>query len=154
MGCHADVYLPAQQPIPADTLITIRRSQCFGTCPDYTVSISADGAVKFEGREFVKTKGVAKGSISPDAVRQLIAAFENAKFFSLRDSYKSAEDGCPEQWTDSPSVETTLRLNGKTKSIHHYHGCMDDRGRTVYPAALTELENRIDEIAGTKRWIE
>ena len=150
----AEAYFLPQQSIPADTLITLRRSQCFGECPDYTVSIAADGTVTFEGREFVKTKGVAKGSISPDSVRQLIAAFENAQFFSLRDSYQSAKDGCPEEWTDHPSAQTSLRLNGKTKSIYHYHGCMEEGGRITYPAVLTQLENRIDEIVGTKRWID
>jgi hypothetical protein len=153
MGCRAQTYLLPQQPIPADTMITLSRSQCFGSCPDYKVSVTGDGTVTFEGREFVKTKGVAKGSITSDAVRQLIAAFETATFFSLRDAYETAKDGCPEKWTDNPTVLTSLRLNGKTKVISHYHGCKDSIGNS-YPNGLTELENRIDELSGTRQWIK
>ena len=148
---HVEPYSPPQKPIPPDALITLTRSECFGKCPDYTVSVTADGTVTFEGRKFVKTKGVAKDSVSLDAVRQLIAAFEDAGFFSLRDSYPSDEDKCS-YWTDHPSVRISLRLNGKTKSIYHYHGCVDEARRT-YPAGLTELEDRIDEVLGTQGWI-
>ena len=154
VGCHTTAYLPPQQPIPDDTLITIKRSICYGTCPDYTVTIAADGTVTFEGREFVKTKGVAKATITREALRQLIEAFENSKYFSLNDSYRTKKDGCPEVWTDADTVTTSIRINGKTKSISHYHGCEDDQGRSTYPKGLTQLEDQIDKIAGTKQWIE
>ena len=146
--------LSQQQPIPADTLIMLKRSVCFGTCPDYTLTVSADGGVIFEGREFVKVKGVTKGTISVEKVRQLIAQFDSAKYFSLNDKYETEKDGCPEVWIDNPSAVTSIRINGKSKSVSHYHGCQEGRGTSVYPKALTDLENQIDEIVGTKRWIE
>src|SRR6059058_5801427 len=36
--------------IPKDTLITLERTACFGTCPVYKLTISADGKVAFEGK--------------------------------------------------------------------------------------------------------
>lgn len=156
VGCgNGPAHLsPQQQPIPADTLIMLKRSACFGTCPDYRLTVSADGGVIFEGREFVKVKGVTKGTISLEKVRQLIAQFDSAKYFSLNDKYETEKDGCPEVWTDNPSVVTSIRINGKSKSVSHYHGCQEGRGTSVYPKGLTDLENQIDEIVGTKRWIE
>jgi hypothetical protein len=154
IGCRSrdSAILLPQGPIPDDILITLRRSVCYGPCPDYTVTIAADGTVTFEGRQFVKTKGIAKGSLSREGMRQLIAEFERANYFSLNDKYQSAEDGCPEQWTDAPTAVTSIRINGKSKSVLHYHGCQD--GQVVYPKALTALENKIDEIVGTNRWVK
>lgn len=117
VGCHTPAYVSPQQQIPDDTLITIKRSICYGSCPDYTVTIAADGTVTFEGREFVRTKGIAKATISRENLRKLIAAFENAKYFSLNNSYRTAKDGCPEEWTDAPTVVTSIKINGRFKSI-------------------------------------
>jgi len=154
VACQSAAYLAPQEPIPADTLITIKRTVCYGTCPDYTVTVAADGAVVFEGRQFVKTKGIAKSNISLDVLRQLLAEFDRVKYFSLNDRYQSAMDGCPEVWTDNPSVITSIRINGKIKSISHYYGCQTGTGGSIYPKDLTQLETKIDELVGTDRWIK
>jgi Domain of unknown function (DUF6438) len=145
---------PESQEIPADTAIMLERTICFGTCPAYKLTISADGAVVFDGMEFVKTSRIVHSKISKDQLKQLIAEFERAQYFSLRESYYSEEDGCPEFWTDSPTVTTSLRINGQYKSIIHYWGCQENNGESIYPKALFDLENKIDEIVGTKEWIE
>ncbi len=154
IGCHTPAYHSPQQPIPGDTLITLKRSVCYGPCPDYTVTIAADGTVTFDGRKYVKVSGVSKATISSESVRQLIARFDKAGFFSLNDSYRSKKDGCPEEWTDAPTVVTSIIVNGRSKTIDHYHGCEENQGSSVYPKGLTELENQIDELAGTKQWIK
>jgi hypothetical protein len=116
------------------------------------VTISADGKITFEGRQFVKTKGAAHGSITLEGLRQLLAEFDKARYFSLRDKYETETDGCPEYWTDNPTAVTSIRVNGKSKSISHYQGCRD--GEVAYPKALTELEDRIDQIVDSKQWIQ
>lgn len=143
----------SEPSIPKDTLITLSRTSCFGYCPNYTLTISADGVVTFEGREYVKTKGTVKSRISRKQLQQLISEFKNLNYFSLRDQYQSEEDGCSTVWTDYPSATTSIRINGKSKSILHYYGCHKDPGNAMYPKGLTELETRIDEIVGTERWI-
>jgi hypothetical protein len=146
--------VPQEKPIPDDTLITLQRTVCFGACPDYKLTITADGTVTFEGREFVKVKRTVKGRISRDDLRSLIAAFEAASYFSLNDSYSTQKDGCPEVWTDNPTAVTSIRMNGKTKTISHYYGCQTGSGTSVYPNALTYLETQIDQIVGTEKWIK
>src|SRR5579862_9270632 len=69
--------------IPSDTKIVLERTACFGSCPIYKLTISADGTVEFEGKDFVQVKGNAKGKISTDAVHQLVVAFDEIKYFSL-----------------------------------------------------------------------
>ena len=52
--------------------------------------------------------------------------------------------------TDMPSAITSIRLKGKSKTVSHYYGCGDSG---VLPK-LTALENKIDEVAGTQKWIK
>jgi hypothetical protein len=148
------LYLTQEKPIPADTLITLERTVCYGPCPIYKVTVTADGTVIFEGRQNVKLKDVVKGHISREDVRSLIAAFEAASYFNLNDTYQTEKDGCPEVWTDNPSAITSIRMNGKTKTISHYYGCQTGRGTAIYPNGLTYLEAQIDRIVGTEQWIK
>jgi Domain of unknown function (DUF6438) len=145
---------PEPQDIPPDTIITLERTVCFGTCPAYKLTISADGAVVFTGEEYVREKGIVHGNISKDQLKQLISEFTKTQYFSLRDSYISKEDGCPELWTDSPTVTTSIRINGQYKSIVHYLGCQENNGESVFPKELKDLEDKIDEIIGTRNWIQ
>src|SRR4030081_2844013 len=66
-------------------LITLERGPCFGTCPIYKVTIASDGAVAFEGRNFVKTKGTATGQIKPEDFNLLVNEFQKTKYFDLDD---------------------------------------------------------------------
>ena len=141
-----------QRTIPADTLITLKRTDCFFTCPDYMVTISADGKVVFEGNANVKVKGKSETTISPEKVQLLIKSFEKAKFFSLRNSYSLPEDGCRIYDGDAPSATISIVLNGKSKSIDHYLGCHQKKGTAV--RALIKLENLIDDLTNTAQWIE
>jgi len=155
---------PVEQKAPADTLITLQRTGCYGFCPSYTLTIAADGAVVFNATSYwagtgkssrLKESGPIMSEISQERIRQLINAFERANYFSLQDSYKDSE-GCPGGMaTDMPSAYTSIQINGRRKSISHYYGCMDKgEGMFGYPRQLTELESKIDEIVNTKQWMQ
>src|SRR5689334_19112888 len=141
-----------QRTIPADTLITLKRTNCFFTCPDYSVSISADRKVIFEGNANVKVKGRSETRIGRDRVQLLIESFEKAKFFALRNRYSLPEDGCRIYDGDAPSATISIVLNGKSKSIDHYLGCRQKKGTAV--RSLIDLENLIDDLTNTAQWID
>jgi Domain of unknown function (DUF6438) len=149
-GCSSDGYTGKTvitQNIPQDLMITLERTECFGFCPVYKLTITADGAVVFEGRRFVKQEGATiKSAISQERLKQLIAEFDRVKFFSLEDDYSEIRLSCP---TDQPSAFTSIRINGKSKRINHYLGC----GEPKVPKELTELETKIDEIVNTAQWL-
>ncbi len=143
------------QIIPKDTVITLERTGCNGSCPIYKLRISADGSLAYDGQMYVKTKGIVRSTVSQEQLRQLISEFEKAKYFSLRDSYVAAPDGCPTNWKDNPSAITSVQMEGKKKSISHYYGCREQGVNSlVYPQELYKLESRIDEIVNSKQWIE
>jgi acetamidase/formamidase len=138
-------------------VITLERSVCFGTCPSYKVTVASDGTVTFEGRDFVKTKGRATSQIKPDDFKKLVNEFEKIKYFLLDDKYEPGTPGCPFSATDLPYARTSIQLNGKTKSLSHYHGCRAPealRALSEVLGALTALERKIDEVAGTEKWIK
>ncbi len=63
-------------------------------------------------------------------------------YVSLQGSY--AKRGM----TDMPSAITSIRMGGGEKTVRHYYG------NKFVPSELKQLENRIDEIAGSARRIE
>jgi hypothetical protein len=127
---------PAQAAEPP-IQITLRRTICFGECPDYTVSIDGDGNVTYEGRRFVRVTGKQVARIDRTAVQTLLDEFERIEFFSLKDKYTA-------QITDLATTYVTLVLGDRSKTVEDYHGA---------PAALRDLERRIDEATGVQRWI-
>jgi acetamidase/formamidase len=130
--------------------ITLERTACFGTCPMYKVTIAANGVVTFEGGNFVKTKGIATGQISASDFRRLVDEFEKVNYFSLPDNYEPGLADCRQAPTDLPSANTSISVAGKTKRVKHYQGCGNGGGL----AALIALERKIDEVAGTQKWIK
>jgi hypothetical protein len=139
----------AAQGVPPDTRITLDRTVCFGSCPSYKLTIDAKGGVVFEGRNFVKEKGRRTGQMSPSMVESLVKQFREIAYFELDDSYSGNNKACTRNATDHPTATTSIRLDGRVKSVEHYHGC---RGAKILEK-LTELENAIDEAAGTSQWI-
>jgi hypothetical protein len=127
-------------------VVALERGPCLGTCPVYRVTIARSGAVRFEGRRFVRDSGRVMGAISRAAVDSLLAELEAGGYFELADRYVPGEPGCGAAATDLPTVITEVTWPGRTKRIEHYHGCADR------PAALSALERRIDDVAGTDRW--
>jgi len=152
-GCHGAGHLARgvkHQDVPRDLMITLERTACFGFCPDYKLTITADGSVVFEGRRFVKQEGATmKSAITQDQLKRLMVEFDRVKFFSLEDDYMDNPRVCAENETDNPSAFTSIRINGKSKTVRHYHGC---RGPKV-PKEITELEDKIDEIVNTAQWL-
>ncbi len=135
--------LPFPENVDRSSLeFELERTVCFGTCPSYTVSVSGDGMVRFDGRERVAVPGHQTAHISPEAVTDLLAKFRSADFLSAWPAYQ-------ELVTDSPTQKLTLRINGQTKTVTDYVGLS-----VGLPLAIEQLEDAIDIAAGTDRWVK
>ncbi len=109
-------------------------------CPDYSVTLYGSGRVEFEGRHYVCAKGRRTERVEAGAVRSLVARLLAAGYFDL--SWKEGPFA-----TDARIVTTSLRHAGKARTIRHYHG---DSGA---PQILFRLEDQIDDVARTARWL-
>lgn len=137
---------PALAQDSTRAVITLERTTCFGTCPAYTVRITSDGRVDYEGKQFVRVTGHVSADIPAEDVAALVDAFDQIGYFTLDDSYRFVvhADGTHSFVTDLPTTTTSIQLGNRTKKIVDYVGA---------PAVLKELERRIDAVAGTMRWV-
>jgi hypothetical protein len=122
--------------------ISLERGACFGFCPIYKVEIHGDGTVIYIGERFVKVTGEQRRQISREAVAALVDKFVKSGFFNLEDEYVA-------QVTDLPTFVLTVSLSGQRKSIKDYGGKM-----AGMPAIVTELEDEVDRVAGTEKWVK
>jgi hypothetical protein len=126
--------------------VTLYRSPCSGHCPMYSVSVTPDGLVAYEGRGNVHHIGAATARIDRSQVKALSTVLEAAGYFEFVDVYRPSEAVCGRYVPTAPTVITSLRLGNRSKRIEHDHGCGGA------PQALGVLERRIDEVLGTVRW--
>ncbi len=123
--------------------IKLRRTSCYGLCPAYSVEIQGNGNVLFEGVEgWVAEAGQHRATIPKEAVTSLVDAFRNADFYALDDEYV---------WSvfDLPTYETSIEIDGRLKKVKDYGGL-----HIGMPATVTKLEDLIDQLADTQRWVK
>ena len=142
-------------------ILTMERTGCLGRCPVYTLNIQSNGKLVFNGLRNTETHGKTEINLSKEKTNQIINEINKAKFFNLKDSYDRYSGNCPSMVTDHPTVTISIELNERKKTIVHYLGCRE-RSRNndpftlgkVFPQSLFNLEDKIDEIIETKRWVE
>lgn len=163
-GGHAATPAPPPHnvgptPGPATKIVTMERTACMGRCPEYTVTISDDGAVTWKGDANVAVIGERTSTIDPAKVQALVDAFVAARFMELDDSGQLPRGpschpvaGGGEECegigvtvcTDTPHAHLTFVHDGKTHATDDAH-C---GGET----ALMKLEELVDATAGTAAW--
>ncbi len=139
-------FAAEQKIAPADTKVVLERTACFGTCPVYKLTMYADGKIEFFGDSYVNAVGNHIKTISQEKVALILAEANSVNFFGLDGKYDCYDA------TDNPTAIITITNEGKTKRIVHYHGCRSANEKEL--AALTKLENRIDELAEIDDWLK
>lgn len=121
--------------------ISLTRSVCFGFCPAYTVTISGDGQVRYEGRRFVNVVGEQTATIPREDVAQLLRRFDEVGFNNLRDVYRA-------EVSDLPTYTVSLTRDGQTKTVVDFGGVS-----AGMPQSIRDLQREIDRVAGTAQWV-
>lgn len=121
-------------------VIELERGQCFGRCPAYEVTVTNSGAT-FVGEAYVNAKGKHEASIDPEALRKLAQRFIDADFYSMDGEYVAGV-------TDNPTYTVSISIDGRKKKVVDYVGTW-----VGMPAVIRELEDAVDELAQTDRWI-
>ena len=124
--------------------VQLERTACYGNCPAYTVTIHGDGRVEYNGKTYVKEKGLREGRIEADQIKSLLNEFATAKFFTLSENYSG--ENCTRYCTDMPTAVTEINVREASHHVKHYYGCGGA------PKALFDLESAIDKLANVERW--
>jgi hypothetical protein len=143
------VRAPAEG-IPADARIELQRGPCYGRCPVYSVVLTADGVVRWHGEHFVEQRGDAEAMITTGAFAKLWRRMNEEEFAELPDNWpKYPSPFCETYATDHSSAIVMLSATDVAARVVDYHGCYGN----ARVEAFRKLEDRIDEVAGSKRWI-
>ncbi len=122
--------------------ITLTRSMCYGVCPAYEVTVRNDGTILYVGDKFVNVHGKASDRIDPRDARALADAFDAAGFDGL-----NMPATCNLVATDHPTFTLSYVHGGRRHVVEHY------AGNHCAPPALEKLEDLVDKVASTQRWI-
>jgi hypothetical protein len=146
---HVDLLPPDRLPkahVPPPVItkdskvaITLLQWTCDGPCPLHSVTVSTDGVV-FEGFN-VAARGRHTDKIDNDALIALAKRLVAADFYSMEDDYRCRG------WDLSSSLSITI--DGHTKRVRDYQGQW-----AGMPSVIVELEDEVDAVARTERWIE
>jgi hypothetical protein len=136
------------QPELSFDKVTMHRSGCYGRCPVYSVTVSSDGRVAFEGEKFIAVPGRHAGRTSTSELVQLSRAIRDVDFVALRESYQSDADGCRTWTTDQSTVVITVTFQGRSHQVTYYYGCEVDMGPII-----DNLSKTIDRVARVKLWV-
>ena len=94
------------QPI---TEIHLRRTACYGVCPDDELTIRTDGTATFRGMKSERA-GDWRGTLSRDDAARLVRTIESLGFAKLDPEYG--------EWNiDSPDYFVTVTRSGKSKTV-------------------------------------
>lgn len=113
-SCKSQKVLTVDAP-----LVEIRKTPCFGTCPDYEAKVSQLGKVEFIGRGNVPKEDRIQFSLTQGDLTDLKERLKQADFDSLKDRYYS-------EITDLPTTYITYHYQGqRKKQIMDYYGAPD-----------------------------
>jgi len=133
--------------------ITLERTECFGPCPVYRVTVSGHGDVLYEGLKFVDAIGIHQSTIAVDDVVGLLNEFLRVRFFDVLDKYEGQQfvqlEGdrlimYRQTVSCHSSTILTLRLGDHEKSVVLYDN---------YPSDLKSLAETVDSAVNTKQWV-
>ena len=125
-------------------------------CIDYTLNIEPNGKTLVTKDCFSpEASQTYENQLNENQIKEIIREVGNSDFFSFENDYGFESKNCSSISTDSPTVTLTINLDGKEKTIKHYYGCEVNKwfSRENALQPLFDLENKIDEIVGTKQWI-
>lgn len=126
--------------------ITLSRTVCFGTCPEYTVTIHGDGRVDWLGKEYVDVTGERHARISQAQLDELAATIDRIGFFGLDDHGAPPADPMADViiCSDTPHAVVTVERGGQRHTTDNDH---------CTAAPVDALEDQIDAVAQTAQWI-
>lgn len=116
--------------------ISMRRSGCFGPCPQYEVRINAAGEVSFLGLHHVCAFGTHIVQVDPYSVRHLLRALEAADFYHLASPRNDI--------LDIAVTTVSLTREEHSKSLAYTRASND---------LFIEIGDQIDKVASSSQWL-
>lgn len=133
LACKATQSNPQKERLP---VITMKKTECHGTCPVYTLIVYNNREAKLVGERFLDLIGTYEADVPRAVYDKLIAAFQEANFFSFKSKYSA-------NIADFPTTYLSFSQPEKGKMvIDHYRS----------PPALKDLEKQVAALLKNLDW--
>lgn len=138
------IPLVAGGPDLSQVRISLERTRCWGSCPEYVVTLRGDGSGKYVGSRVVEHEL----TVSPEDFRRLLGLFDAADFFSIDHT---------DTWTiyDAPWATLTLEVAGRTKLFGNrwinFEG-LEER-HAAFHESMDAIAKAIDDAVRIERFI-
>lgn len=120
-------------------VIRYEKTPCFGTCPQFTMTVRSDGFAFYQGKRFVEMEGSWRSEWSQKQIEEVLLKAQEIGFSGMEASYDNRFV------TDLPSTTTVLTLDGEPKSVlNRYDG----------PKELAQLYIVLDGIIEDVKWTQ
>lgn len=148
--CKRQIKPPVSTgPIP-DTGIRLSETPCFGSCPEYTITVYPNEFYELDSGRFTKNPGQnSTGTLPAGSFAAANTALQAANFNSLPTDVTQGSPACGNQVaTDLPTAiiaETTI---AGTRTVTYYPGCMQAPDKAVLDNLVAGLRTafRIDSL--------
>lgn len=120
-----------------EKVLSIRKTECYGSCPTYNLDIFADGYAEIEvinNLDLENGKYAAK--LKTEDFNELLGKFRSSSFFDFEDQYMG-------NVTDLPTTYIYFSDGGNSKEIQDYYGAPDE---------LKELEKSLENLVLELKW--
>lgn len=134
-GTHYVVSRAELPPFVASQPIVMKMRRKCETCPNYTITLTSDGNLIYEGTDYARVQGVRTVLVDAGTVRGLLADFVQSEFVELESTY-------PSPGSDRMTVSISIEMDGLSKSV-----LSEDR---YGPALVLELEQKMDDLPGMR----
>ena len=92
--------------------VGIRRTVCFGSCPEYSIEITKKGIITYTGKRFTKDTGIFEKNIGREAAKKIIDLYVQYRVDTCQDTY---ENMIP----DLPGLIVTVNFKRCKKTIYN-----------------------------------
>lgn len=119
------------------TYIQMRRTACFGRCPEYIIELYKNGLVRYTGIRNIADTGIYEKQFDPESITALIKPFNDFRVDTCKNSYELII-------ADLPGINYMFKYDTVTKQVRNAH---------FGPAELKFYAKEIDDaIQVDKSW--
>lgn len=113
-------------PLNGFTQLSFEAGACFGTCPQFSMSIQADGSASYLAKNYNDTQGNFTTGIKKAQLDSLMTLVADANVYSLKDTFRVPI-------TDQATYYLQLQTpDGRRKSIMDYGARGSDGLKKIY----------------------
>lgn len=139
-------------PQLSEVEIELERTECYGSCPAYTVKLSGDGTLIYAGKSYAKARGEHATAFEPQKLLPLLERFGELDFLAQ-------QHACSVMVVDNSHARIALRIGARSNSA--FDGVVDADDATnemsaedkLWHRKMFELQNAIDAAADIEFWI-